>query len=54
LHKIVGAFEKPIEKASKNFDVNYIKLIEEVGNRKLIAGQEDLIIEIAKKMKENL
>lgn len=54
LHKIVGAFEKPIENASKNFNVNYIKLIEEVGNRKLIAGQEDLIIEIAKKMKENL
>lgn len=54
LHKIVGAFEKPIQNASKKFDVNYIKLIEEVGNRKLIAGQEDLIIEIAKKMKENL
>jgi 4-hydroxy 2-oxovalerate aldolase len=50
LYKIVGAFEKPIENAAKNFNVDYIELIKEVSRRQLIAGQEDLIIEIAESM----
>jgi 4-hydroxy 2-oxovalerate aldolase len=52
LNKIVGAFEKPIEAASIKFNVDYIELIQEIGQRKLIAGQEDLILEIAEKMRK--
>ena len=33
--------------------VEYNSIILELGNRKLVAGQEDLILEIAAKMKHN-
>ena len=43
-------FEKPIIKASKLYGVEYSSLIFELGNRKLVAGQEDLILEIAQNL----
>ena len=46
-------FEKPIVKASKLYGIEYSSLIFELGNRKLVAGQEDLILEVAQKLKEN-
>jgi len=51
LHKIVGSFEQPIIKASKLYNIEYSSLIFEVGNRKLVAGQEDLVLDIARKLK---
>jgi 4-hydroxy 2-oxovalerate aldolase len=52
LHKLFSGFEKPIIKASKLNGLQYSSLIFELGNRKLVAGQEDLIMEIAQNLKE--
>ena len=53
LTRLFSGFEKPIIKASKLYDIEYSSLIFELGNRKLVAGQEDLILEVAQKLKEN-
>ena len=53
LHKLFSGFEKPIIKASKLYGIQYSSLIFELGNRKLVAGQEDLILEIAQNLKKN-
>jgi 4-hydroxy 2-oxovalerate aldolase len=52
LNRLFSGFEKPIIKASKLFGIEYSSLIFELGNRKLVAGQEDLILEIAQKLKK--
>ena len=52
LNKLFSGFEKPIIKASKLFGIEYSSLIFELGNRKLVAGQEDLILEVAQKLKK--
>lgn len=52
LHRLFSGFEKPIIKASKLYGIEYSSLIFELGNRKLVAGQEDLIIEIAQSLKK--
>jgi 4-hydroxy 2-oxovalerate aldolase len=51
LNKLFSGFEKPIIKASKLNNIEYSSLIFELGNRKLVAGQEDLILEVAKNFK---
>ena len=51
LKKLFSGFEKPIIKASKLYGIEYSSLIFELGNRKLVAGQEDLILEVAEKLK---
>ncbi len=53
LNRLFSGFEKPIINASKINNIEYSSLIFELGNRKLVAGQEDLILEIAAKMKHN-
>lgn len=52
LHKLFSGFEKPIIKASKLYGLQYSSLIFELGNRKLVAGQEDIILEIAQNLKK--
>ena len=52
LNKIFSGFEKPIIKASKLHGIGYSSLIFELGNRKLVAGQEDLILQIADSLKK--
>ena len=52
LKKLFSGFEKPIINASKLYDIEYSSLIFELGNRKLVAGQEDLILEVAQKLKK--
>jgi 4-hydroxy 2-oxovalerate aldolase len=57
LNKLFSGFEKPIIQAAKINNIEYSSLIFELGNRKLVAGQEDLIIEVAQNIKrknENL
>lgn len=51
LKKLFSGFEKPIIQASKLHGIEYSSLIFELGERKLVAGQEDLIHEIAAKIK---
>ena len=52
LRKLFSGFEKPIVSASKLYGIEYSSLIFELGNRKLVAGQEDLILEVAQKLKK--
>ena len=52
LNRLFSGFEKPIIKASKMNNLEYSSLIFELGNRKLVAGQEDLILEIASNLKK--
>jgi 4-hydroxy 2-oxovalerate aldolase len=54
LYKLFSGFEKPIIKASKLYNLQYSSLIFELGNRKLVAGQEDLILEIAHNLSKNI
>lgn len=51
LNRLFSGFEKPIIKASKLNGIEYSSLIFELGNRKLVAGQEDLILEVAQNLK---
>lgn len=53
LNTLFSGFEKPIISAAKMNNLEYSSLIFELGNRKLVAGQEDLILEIASKMKND-
>jgi 4-hydroxy 2-oxovalerate aldolase len=53
LHRLFSGFERPIIKAAKLYGVEYSSLIFELGNRKLVAGQEDLIMEVAQKLRNN-
>lgn len=50
LHRLFSGFEKPIIKTAKLYGIEYSSLIFELGNRKLVAGQEDLILEVAQKL----
>ena len=52
LNKLFSGFEKPIINASKINKLEYSSLIFELGNRKLVAGQEDLILEVANNLKK--
>ena len=52
LNRLFSGFESPIIKVSKLFGIEYSSLIFELGNRKLVAGQEDLILEVAQKLKK--
>ena len=52
LNKLFSVFERPIIKAAKLNGIEYSSLIFELGNRKLVAGQEDLILEVAQKLKK--
>ena len=52
LNKLFSGFEKPIIKASQLNNIEYSSLIFELGNRKLVAGQEDLILEVAQNLKK--
>jgi len=50
LNKLFCGFEKPILEIAKIYNINYIDLIEELKTKKLIAVQEDLIIEAAQNL----
>ena len=52
LNKLFSGFERPIIKASKLNGIEYSSLIFELGNRKLVAGQEDLILEVTQGLKD--
>lgn len=50
LSGVFSGFAKHVEKAASQFKVDPRKLFLELGRRKVIAGQEDLIIEIAQQL----
>jgi 4-hydroxy 2-oxovalerate aldolase len=54
LKRLFSGFEKPIVAASQLHGIEYSSLIFELGNRKLVAGQEDLIVEVAQNLKNKI
>lgn len=51
-YKLHSVFEKKILEACEKYKIPIAKLVEELGNRKLVAGQEDLVRVIASQMVE--
>ncbi|MGQ4004864.1 4-hydroxy-2-oxovalerate aldolase [Francisellaceae bacterium CB300] len=47
---VFSGFAKPVEKAANEFNVNSRDIFYELAKMKVVAGQEDLIIEVAKKL----
>ncbi|MDD5079036.1 MAG: 4-hydroxy-2-oxovalerate aldolase [Candidatus Omnitrophica bacterium] len=47
---ICGAFTKHIERIAKEYDIDARDICFELGKRKTVAGQEDLIVEVARKV----
>lgn len=44
---VFSAFAEPVKKASEEFDVNMRDIFVELGKRKVVAGQEDMIVDVA-------
>jgi 4-hydroxy 2-oxovalerate aldolase len=51
LSKLFSGFEKPIKNIAEKFGIDYSTLILELGERKIVAGQEDIIVEVAHQIK---
>lgn len=45
---LFSGYLKPIQRVAKEFNVSPFELINELGKRKVVAGQEDMILEVAK------
>jgi 4-hydroxy 2-oxovalerate aldolase len=54
LKKLFSGFDKPILHAASTYGIEYSSLILALGERKLVAGQEDIIIEVAQQLKNKL
>jgi len=54
LKKLFSGFDKPILHAATTHGIEYSSLILALGERKLVAGQEDIIIEVAQQLKNKL
>ena len=50
INGVFSAFKVPVLNAAKNFNVSSYDIYKELGKRKAVAGQEDMIIEIAEKL----
>lgn len=44
---VFSAFAKPVERIAKQYNVSSKEIFLELGRRKVVAGQEDLILEVA-------
>jgi 4-hydroxy 2-oxovalerate aldolase len=53
LSGVFSAFSKHVERISKEYHVDSRDVFLELGKRKVVAGQEDMIIEVAMKLAEN-
>ena len=49
LSGVFSGFSKPVERISKEYDVDARDVFFELGRRQVVAGQEDLIIEVVSK-----
>jgi 4-hydroxy 2-oxovalerate aldolase len=50
---LFSGFLKPIQRAAREFNVSPFKLINELGKRRLVAGQEDMVLEVAKYLSQS-
>ena len=53
INGVFSGFAGPVQKVADEFKVDPCEIFRILGLQKIIAGQEDLIIEVAKKLKEN-
>jgi 4-hydroxy 2-oxovalerate aldolase len=51
LSGVFSGFLKPVNRIAKDFGVDSRDVFFALGKRKVVAGQEDLIIEVAKELK---
>jgi 4-hydroxy 2-oxovalerate aldolase len=49
---VFSGFLKPVKRIAEEYHVDSREVFLELGARKVLAGQEDLIIEVAKDLKE--
>lgn len=49
---VFSAFKIPVQKAAKEFHVDARDIFKELGRRKAVAGQEDMIVEVAKELSD--
>jgi 4-hydroxy 2-oxovalerate aldolase len=49
---VFSAFKTPVQIAAKEFDVDPRDIFVELGRRRVVGGQEDMIIEVAKKLSD--
>jgi 4-hydroxy 2-oxovalerate aldolase len=47
---VFSAFMKPVARIAKEFEVDPRDVFFELGRRKIVAGQEDIILEVAKEL----
>jgi len=52
LSGVFSAFAKPVDRVSKEYDVDPRDVFFELGRRGIVAGQEDIIIEVARELAE--
>jgi 4-hydroxy 2-oxovalerate aldolase len=45
---LFSGFLKPIQRTAIEFGISPLAIISELGNRKVVAGQEDMVLEVAK------
>jgi 4-hydroxy 2-oxovalerate aldolase len=45
---LFSGYLKPIQKVSQEFNISPFEIIEELGKRNVVAGQEDIVLEVAK------
>lgn len=45
---LFSGYLKPIQKVAKEFNISPFEIISELGKRKVVAGQEDMVLEVAK------
>ena len=50
MHKLFSGFEKPIREAADLNNISYHDVIFALGDRQVVAGQEDVILEVARKI----
>jgi 4-hydroxy 2-oxovalerate aldolase len=50
---LFSGFLKPIQRIAKEFNVSPFELINELGKRKVVAGQEDMVLEVAKYLSQS-
>lgn len=51
IYGVFSGFSKHVNRIAEEFDIDYIKIYEELGKRNVVAVQEDVIVEVAQKLK---
>lgn len=50
---VFSSYAQPVFRAAKRFDIDYKDILMELGKRKVVGGQEDMIVQIAAELSRN-